>query len=513
MSVLGKICIRKYLQNKKGTVTGRIITDGKNRYYRNEYKIKNLKSGSIEISQSNGRGNTFIMPAEVDLTEAMVAFFGLYSGDGSKGTEDRNNPDMIKPTISFSQKEPNLVKFAVQQFKELFGDNVAFRFSLGEDSAYFMDGEGEERLKKRYGGRLPSVPDLKDVNSNLNRSDEQYLSEKRNVRGTNEEHLAFYYFFKKDMEEILSEQKKQEIADSGLILGDRDEVTASLRKPFKKGARQPGGSSRSDEIYISGLHGAGELFLKILHEIEQSIYDNKRISASGLIEWADIPDKSGKKICVEKFFDENSYGVINNRRPEFIHSGIKLLGKWPGSWKKIELIKTVGIDPLMCYVSGLYLAEGSTPKEKLFSMFHGKAEKFSMGFTSTENKSIELVLRALKKMFRPEDCLSTWKVKVGSQYFTELVVIGLKNGVPVLRGGKSGDGKLRTMEISLAIKHWALENAPCLQEYASCYSHVEPTGAGLARIDISASSTLCRWFFPVMMYAVFGEIYDSPIWK
>lgn len=196
-----------------------------------------------------------------------------------------------------------------------------------------------------------------------------------------------------------------------------------------------------------------------------------------------------------------------------MHSGIKLLGKWPGSGKETALKKEVRLDPLMCYVSGLYLAEGSTPKEELFSMFRNKAEKFSMGFTSTENESIELVLRALKKMFRTEDCLSMWKVKVGSQYFTELVVIGLKNGVPMLRGGKSGDGKLRTMEISLAVKQWALEAAPCLQEYASRFSHVEPTGAGVARIDISASSGLCRWFFPVMMYAVYGEIYSFPIWK
>lgn len=167
----------------------------------------------------------------------------------------------------------------------------------------------------------------------------------------------------------------------------------------------------------------------------------------------------------------------------------------------------------MCYVAGLYLAEGSTPKASLFSMFKNKAEKFSMGFTSTENESIELLLRALKRMFKAEDCVSTWKVKVGSQYFPELVVIGMKNGVPMLRSGNSGDGKMRTMEISLAIKQWALDVAPCLVEYADKYSHVEPTGAGVARIDFSASSSLCRWFFPVLMYTVFGEIYSSPIWE
>ena len=47
----------------------------------------------------------------------------------------------------------------------------------------------------------------------------------------------------------------------GLRAGDR--ATASLRRPFKKGARLPGGSSRSDEeIHVGGLNGFGEFFLQ-----------------------------------------------------------------------------------------------------------------------------------------------------------------------------------------------------------------------------------------------------------
>jgi len=118
----------------------------------------------------------------------------------------------------------------------------------------------------------------------------------------------------------------------------------------------------------------------------------------------------------------------------------------------------------------------------------------------------------MKKLFYDDDCVQMWKVKVGSQYFPELVVIGLKNGVPMLRGGKSGDGKLRSMEISIAVKSWALELAPCLVAYSDKYSHVEPTGAGIARIDFSSSSALCKWYFSVIMYSVFGEIYESPTW-
>lgn len=512
MSLLGKIRLEKFLQDKHGIVTGQVVTDGKYRSYRNEYTYTRLEDNILQIQLASGYGDVLLIPSEIPLTEALVAFFGLYSGDGSKGTEDRQHIGVIKPSISFSQKEPNLVKFAVMQFQALFSHNISFHFSLGEDSAFFMAGEGLALLETYYGGSLPAVPELHIVKPNLNEKDKQYLKEHRPVEGTNEEHLAFYYYFKSAMEEILTKQKIKELTDSNVVLTTQDKVSASLRRPFKKGARKPGGSSRSDEIYLKGLNGMGELFLKILHEIEQSISSDEQISAFGLIEWNTKPSCLGRELDVEDFFTCNPYGVINQERPEFTHHGIELTGKWPRSGKRIKLKKKISLDPLFCYVSGLYLAEGSTPKACLFSMFDARPEGLSLGFTSTENESIALLLRALHKLFEKDECLSTWKVKVGSQYFPELVVIGLKHGVPMLRSGESGDGKMRTMEISLAIKVWALEVAPCLTYYADKYSHVEPTGAGVARIDISASSALCRWFFPILMYAVFGELYSAPVW-
>jgi hypothetical protein len=48
-------------------------------------------------------------------------------------------------------------------------------------------------------------------------------------------------------------------------------------------------------------------------------------------------------------------------------------------------------------------------------------------------------------------------------------------------------------------------------EYADRYSHVEPTGSGVARIDFWASSTLCRWYFPLLMHTVFGGIVADPM--
>ena len=258
-----------------------------------------------------------------------------------------------------------------------------------------------------------------------------------------------------------------------------------------------------------GLNGFGELFLKILHEIEDSIFNDTKMSQSSLIVWGDVPSNLGEQLDIQNFFSKNSYGHISNERPDFEIDGEVLYGKWPRS-KKLKLKKIINLSPLWAYVSGLYLAEGSTPKSTFFSMHIKKPPSLSLGFTSTENKSIDLVLRTLNSLFYEDDCLDAWKIKVGSQYFPELVVQGIKQGVPMLRGGKSGDGKMRTMEISLSLKDWALTLVPALLTYQSKYSHVEPTGAGIARVDFWASSSLCRWFFPLIMYSTFNEIYSKP---
>jgi hypothetical protein len=237
------------------------------------------------------------------------------------------------------------------------------------------------------------------------------------------------------------------------------------------------------------------------------------------VEWIARPSDIGEQLDLNVFFSSSPYGVINGKRPLMLEAqGQSLVGQWRQS-TQLELCKMLRIDPLWCYVAGLYLAEGTTTKEALFKMFSRPPGPMALAFTSSEGTTIELFLRTLRKLFSKDDCLVAWKVKVGSQYFPELVVTGQKHGVPMLRGGASGDGKLRTMEISLAIREWALAvaDAPLgsvtsllRQDYATRYSHVEPTGAGVARIDFWASSSLCRWYFPLLMYTVFGAIVKDP---
>lgn len=521
--ILGYLRVKSYLQKVMGQVVGCIITDAKDRQYRQTYTFED-DDDKLVVQRADGYGDSVTIPKIIELDESLVAFFGLYSGDGAKGSEDKNESGRIVPTISFSQKEKNIVRFAVDQFRNLFPSNIRFNFSLGEDSAYFMAGLGKDRLEDYYitttGSGIPATLPLSTIRPNLNSKDVQYLREIRpDVQGTNDVHLAFYYQHKAAMEAILTAEKESDLTFVGINAAPNITVTSSLRRPFKKGAREPGGSSRSDEIHIGGLNGVGELFLKMIHEIEDSILQDSKVSSSGLVEWIDQPSNVGHTLDLLTFFTNNPYGQINNAYPvELAAESDKIVGKWRQSSETI-LKRHLRIDPLWCYIAGLYLAEGSTPKEALFRMFSDRPGAMAFGFTSSEGTSIELMLRTLRKLFPKEDCLSAWKVKVGSQYFPELVMTGLKHGIPMLRGGNSGDGKLRTMEISLSIKEWALNvaDAPLngrasilRQDYADCYSHVEPTGAGVARIDFWASSTLCRWYFPLLMYTVFSGIVADP---
>jgi hypothetical protein len=508
----------------RGEVSGSVVTDAKNRQYRRAYRFDE-DGDKVIVQRADGNGDAVSIPKDVELDEPLVALFGLYSGDGAKGSEDTSDSGRIIPSISFSQRERHLVRFAVDQFRRVFPGKIRFVFSLGEDAAYFMAGTGRGKLEAYYraetGSGIPAPVPLATVRPELSSQDTQYLGETRpDVQGTNEEHLAFYYQHKSAMEVICRAEKASELDSVGINKDDSDiTVTASLRRPFKKGAREPGGSSRSDEIHLGGLNGIGELFFKMMHEIEDSILQDSRVSSSGLVEWDDTPSNAGQVLDLYDFFRANPYGQINNAHPvQLTVAGEQIVGRWRQS-SVTTLARYVRIDPLWCYIAGLYLAEGRTPKDVLFRMFFGRPGAMAVGFTSSEGTSIELMLRTLRKLFPKDACVHAWKVKVGSQYFPELVMSGLKHGMPMLRGGRSGDGKLRTMEISLSIKEWALDvaDAPLAggisilrQDYADRYSHVEPTGAGVARIDFWASSTLGRWYFPLLMFAVFSGIVADP---
>ena len=174
---LGMLRIESFLSSVRGQVRGRVVTDAKDRYFAADYRWRTdaTSEDCLLVSRADGRGNEIRIRREIDLDESLVAFFGLYAGDGAKGSEDRRNPGRLNPLISFSQREPNLVRFATDQFRRLFGDSIAFVFSVGEDSVYFMDGTGLTLLRRAHGGEVFSVPPLSTVRPSLNSADTRYL--------------------------------------------------------------------------------------------------------------------------------------------------------------------------------------------------------------------------------------------------------------------------------------------------------------------------------------------------
>lgn len=491
------------------TVQGKVVSDAKYRTYEREYKSEWLEGeGKLRVKRADGKGDSIDFPQQLVITPELVAFFGMYSGDGSKGTETFQGSGKIKlHRVSYEAREVNMVKFVVDQFRYIFGNNVNFAFSLGEDSVLFYEGEYLERLIQYYGGKLPPPSPL----PNLTAKDNEYLGESREYQtNSNEDDLRFYYTHKEAMRDILTRKKQKEFGEAGIALQQKDTVTASLRRPFKKGSRNYGKGSRSDGMAVKGTYGLGELFLFLLHSIEDSILHDKKSSDKGIIKWNAKPSTLGKNVDVKKFFETNPYGKIGGERPIIGSCPLKksLTGKWPRS-KEVKIAKTYNVTPKLCYVSGLYLAEG-TGHDKMLSMYLRRETGFSFSFTSSEDHSLNLVISQIEDFIKEDVIVSTWKIKVGSQYFTELVSISNKINVPMLRGGVKGQGKLRSLEISLVIRDWALDLCPTLIPYSSRFTHVEPTGAGVARIDFSCSSTFCKWLFPVFMESVFSSYMPNP---
>lgn len=506
----GVIDFASYFQNDKCvTVKGNVVSDAKFRTYEREYKAQWVKnSDRIRISRSDGNGDSIEFPHQLPITSELIAFFGMYSGDGSKGTETSQGSGKIKlHRVSYEAREVNMVKFVVEQFRYLFGDSVNFSFSLGDDSVLFYEGEFYNMLLRHYGGKIPpSLPLPK-----LSAKDKQYLSESRDYQtNSNEDDLRFYYTHKDAMKKILTQLKCEEFEKAGISLRKEDTVTASLRRPFKKGSRAYGKGSRSDGMAVKGTNGLGELFLFLMHSIEESILNDKESSSGGIVKWDEKPSKLGEVINTSKFFKTHPYGKVCGERPLIKKCLLSnsLVGKWPRS-SEVRIANEYKISPKLCYVSGLYLAEG-TGHDKMLTMYHRKETGFSFSFTSSEDHSLNLVISQIEEIINDEVIVSTWKVKVGSQYFTELVSISNKINVPMLRGGGKGQGKLRSLEMSLSIRDWAVNLCPTLIPYSSRFTHVEPTGAGVARIDFSCPSPFCKWLFPIFMASVFSNYMPNP---
>jgi hypothetical protein len=110
---LGEIRVKDFLDRTKGEVRGQLVSDAKIRAYRADYTYTEDSSGLLHITRKGSAVTVAIKPV-IDLDEPLVCFLGFYSGDGAKGSEDSANPGIVRPPISISQSEPNLIRYSVE---------------------------------------------------------------------------------------------------------------------------------------------------------------------------------------------------------------------------------------------------------------------------------------------------------------------------------------------------------------------------------------------------------------
>ena len=138
---LGEIRVKAFLDHTKGEVRGRLISDAKIRAYYADYTYTEAADGSLHVTRIGSRSGVTLPPV-IELDEALVAFFGFYSGDGAKGSESSGSMGTVSPSLSVSQSEPNLICFSVEQFRKIFPGTIHFTFSLARTAPFLWPERG-----------------------------------------------------------------------------------------------------------------------------------------------------------------------------------------------------------------------------------------------------------------------------------------------------------------------------------------------------------------------------------
>jgi len=147
--ILGHLNIEAFLTQTRGEVTGRVITDAKDRVYQQTYTWVKQATGSFLFGDLTGRGRVKVGAARI-ARRRFDSFFGLYSGDGAKGSEVCQHAWAASCRQSRFHKRSRISSVLPWINLETLQREVRFVFSLGEDSAFFMAGEGAAWLNDYY---------------------------------------------------------------------------------------------------------------------------------------------------------------------------------------------------------------------------------------------------------------------------------------------------------------------------------------------------------------------------
>ena len=154
---------------------------------------------------------------------------------------------------------------------------------------------------------------------------------------------------------------------------------------------------------------------------------------------------------------------------------------------------------MFVYFSVYILAEGQTPKKKIFKFSLEAVGSLNVGFTASEPDSVSICMMAMKQLIIGKKSLPEyWRLKIGAKYIPETVTIGNKIGSVALRRGEKGQGAASGFEIVDVLRDWVVRSMPTLAEVKLRFDHVEYTGAGIPRIDLFYPKGIEIYLFSMM---------------
>lgn len=457
---LGFVDLNELLKCSNGNLEV-VLTDlGITTILKRKYVWK-INGDLIEIRPEDDLSKIVRLPSKIYLTPRLIAFIGLYDGDGNKARNGGRE-------IGFSQREINIHKFANDMLNEVFGNQFPTKWSILEDSRRFETSEMETELAK--------------IRSEM-------------AKGQNETNLGLI--------DIQREYVRREFLLSAREVGmavDETQVRTPVISP-KKGARAAGKSSLE---YIQNLYGSGKflmLWLKIVRICTDSIIANKQ-SMDGLV-FAGTP---------------HSFGLYNLKTSDYVRNVRWATGKGSGKYfvreidaeyveigksQKVKALirRELKLTPFFFLVAGIYLAEGDTKKDNFF-IFENIPVPLNIALTSSEPEYIEAFIRLLETIGK--QLLKSWKVKVGAKYEWETEELAQRMGVITLRAGEKGQGYVRTLELDKELRNWGLANYPSLESYSNLYHHTEITGVGIPRVHIQAVTPIAPYLVSLIRNSVFN---------
>jgi hypothetical protein len=525
-SPFGRMDLYRLLQDSKGIISFNLYDSGTMRQSTSRYGFKLNSDNKLEIWPASNNGSKLTIEQYIELDPSKVVFAGLYIGDGAKASHTGS-----ASVVSFSQRESHIANFVRNEFLNLFGKSLTFTHRVNEDALFFMTEDMRHNLARLREDLIKEgLTDLisnEELDNYLKRDLESVIKEQPSAtkaavtkyskkKGLQkfQKYLVEFFAYRQIMKIYLERLKMKELAETGTPLSPNDRITANIRLPGVKGAREAGKSSRSDELDVDGFSPFHTLFLRIISDIQTSIEQNidkvcVTNSDAPWLEWNGKPHEYCAFSLLTKEYFQQAKGCGRPSRSKFLRYSIKEKETvLEFEWGKFKFLapKRIKFTPLVCLFFGLYLAEGQTPKKKVFQFSTEAVGSLNVGFTASEPDSVSICMMAMRQLIIGEKSLPEyWRIKIGAKYVPETVTIGNKIGSVALRRGEKGQGAASGFEIVDSLREWTIQSMPALYEIKSRFDHAEYTGAGIPRIDL---------FYPkgyeIYLFAIMRDILTCP---